>query len=85
MFRHDSRNRQNMMKGSCKTACSAVSFSRFRFLDEVFFERLFCIIMQNAEVKRCSIFPVNDRYFLLIYILAETLPAVRHHIRIDCV
>ena len=41
--------------------------------------------MQNTEVKRCSIFPVNDRYFLLIYILAETLPAVRLNVRTDCV
>lgn len=40
--------------------------------------------MQNTEVKRCSIFPVNDRYFLLIYILAETLPTVRHNVRTDC-
>lgn len=41
--------------------------------------------MQNVKVKQCSIFPVSDRYFLLIYILAETLSAVRHHIRTDCV
>lgn len=41
--------------------------------------------MQNTEGKRCSIFPVNDRYFLLIYILAETLSAVRHNVRTACV
>lgn len=40
--------------------------------------------MQNTEVKRCSIFPVNDRYFLLIYILAETPSAVRRNVRTDC-